>query len=424
MTEEFLHYIWKFKLFDHKNLLTSSGEVLEILKPGEHNTDAGPDFFNAKIKIGKTTWAGNVEIHCNASDWEKHLHQKDKAYDNIVLHVVYNADKKVQRKNGEAIPAFELKEKLREGLYKQYLNFKSNKDWVPCEKQIKRVGPFTVNNWLDRILIERLERKSQSIIQSLKLNKNDWEQTFYQHLARSFGSKVNAEPFELLAKSLPISILSKHKNSLMQIEALLFGQAGMLDKNFKDQYSMELQKEYSFLKQKFSLKPIDAHLWKFLRLRPVNFPTIRIAQMARFIHSSSHLFSTIIEAETTKGINKILSVKASDYWSSHYMFDKKSVQRAKSLGGDTIDIIMINTIVPFLFVYGKQKNEEKYVDKALQYLEQISGEKNSIIKKWDNLKMPVKSAYYTQALLQLKNEYCDKKKCLQCGIGNSLLLRM
>ena len=422
MTEEFLHYIWKYRKFDAHKLFTSSGESITIVKPGDHNTDAGPDFFNAKIKIGKTTWAGNVEIHVNSSDWEKHAHQNDKAYDNIILHVVYKDDKKVVCGNGEALSTLQLKGILDESIYKQYVNFKSNNNWIPCENQVHSVSSFVVNNWLDRILIERLERKSQSIVQSLKLNKNNWEETFYQQLARSFGSKVNAEPFELLAKALPIAVLSKHKNSLFQMEALFFGQAGMLVKPGKDEYYIKLQLEYYFLKQKFKLQPIEMHLWKFLRLRPVNFPTIRIAQFACLVYQSSHLFSKILEADKTKAIKKLLMVEASSYWNEHYQFNKKATKRKKTIGSDTIDVVIINTIVPFLFVYGKQKSEEKYVDKALHLLDKIVGEKNSIIEKWRQLKMPVKTAHTTQALLELKNEYCKQKRCLECGIGNALLV--
>ena len=421
MTEELLHHIWKFRLFDNKNLSTTEGEVIEITNPGFHNTNAGPDFFNAKIKVGDTVWAGNVEIHVRSSDWDKHDHQDDKSYDNVVLHVVYESDKKVLRKNGQLIPTLELKGRSDTAVYKKYHDFKYSRDWIPCEKQISNVSAVTVNSWLDRLLVERLEKKSESIVRSLKLNKNNWEETFYQQLARSFGSNVNGEPFELLAKSLPLNFLYKQKENLLQIEALLFGQAGMLAEKFKDDYPVQLQKEYKFLKQKFSLTPIDTHLWKFLRLRPVNFPTIRIAQLAQLLYLSGRLFPRIIEEENIKTIKMILAVKTSAYWNDHYRFGKRSPKRKKSLGADTIEAIIINTVIPFLFVYGKQKNEEKYVDRALFFLEKLKGEKNSIIEKWAKLKMPVRSAYSTQALLQLKKEYCDRKRCLQCAIGNKLL---
>lgn len=421
MTEEFLHHIWKFRLFDQLNLKTVDGEAIKIEKTGEHNSDAGPDFFNAKIKIGNTLWAGNVEIHINSSDWKKHHHQKDKAYDNIILHVVHTADKELYRTSGEKIPALELKKRIDKKVFQKYLNFKSSRDWIPCEKLIQTVPKLIINSTLDKLLLERLERKSISIVESLKLNNNNWEETFYQQMAHNFGFKTNAEPFELLAKSLPSIVLAKQKSSLLQIEAMLFGQAGLLNEHFKDKYPQQLQNEYVFLKQKFKLYPIDKHLWKFLRLRPANFPTVRISQFTNLVYRSTHLFSRIMETEKCEDLKKLMNVEVSEYWKTHYVFDKESKQKEKHLGEDAINVIIINTVVPFLFVYGKQKGEEKYVDRALNFLEQIDGENNSIITKWNLLKLPVKKAHSTQALLQLKNEYCNHKKCLSCSIGNYLL---
>lgn len=421
MNEEFLHHIWKFRLFDQLDLKTTTGDIVEIEKVGEHNFDAGPDFFNGKIKIANTLWAGNVEVHINASDWKKHHHQNDKAYDNIILHVVNNADVQLYRASGEAIPTIEIKGRIGEKLYHNYLNFRSSNDWVPCEKQISLVPPIIINNTLDRLLLERLERKSKAITDSLALNNSNWEETFYQSLARNFGFKTNAIPFELLAKSIPSKILSKHKSSLLQIEALLFGQAGMLDNHFEDKYARSLQNEYSFLKNKFKLSPLDEHLWKFLRLRPVNFPSLRIAQFAGLIFNSSHLFSKIIETENCKEMKKFMNVNVSEYWESHYVFSKLSKKKTKHLGEEAINNIFINTIIPFLFVYGKEKGEEKYVERALNFLNNLEGESNSIISGWKSLKLPVETSYSTQALLQLKNEYCNHKKCLSCSIGNYLL---
>ncbi len=421
MNEEFLHYIWKFKLFNQFDLFTIDNEQVEIIKVGQHNSDAGPDFFNAKIKVGDTLWAGNVEVHINASDWQKHNHQNDNAYDNIILHVVFNADIVLKRISGETIPTIELKDKISEKVIQNYLYFKSNKDWIPCEKQIAAVPPFIVNSTIDKLLLERLERKSKTIIDNLALNTNNWEETFYQLLARNFGFKTNAEPFELLAKSLPSLIIAKHKSSLLQIEALLFGQAGFLDEHYEDAYLQKLQNEYVFLKQKYKLKSIDKHLWKFLRLRPVNFPTIRISMFANLVYNSTHLFSKIIEMESYNELKKLMNVEASVYWHTHYIFDKESKHKIKHLGNDSINTILINTIVPFLFVYGKQKDNEKYVERALKFLEQTEGEKNSIITKWKVLGISAETAYSTQALLQLKNEYCTNKKCLNCSVGNYLL---
>ncbi len=421
MTEEFLHHIWKFRLFNQLELTTANAEPVEIIKVGEHNFDAGPDFFNAKIKVGTTVWAGNVEIHINASDWQKHHHQIDKAYDNIVLHVVYNADKPINRTSGELVPTIEIKNRLDTKLFQNYLNFKSSNDWIPCEKRIGTVPHLIVNSTLDRLLLERLERKSKLIMDSLALNNNNWEETFYQLLARNFGFKTNSEPFELLAKSLPSIVLAKHKSSLLQIEALLFGQAGFLDEHYKDKYVQQLQNEYAFLKKKFKLQSIDKHLWKFLRMRPYNFPTIRLAQFANLVYNSSNLFSKIISSEKYNELNTLMNTDVSVYWQTHYTFDKVSTQRTKHLGEDACNNIIINTIVPFLFVYGKQKDEEKYVERSLAFLEATKGETNAVINKWKALNISAKTAYSTQSLLQLKNEYCTHKKCLNCSIGNYLI---
>ncbi|MCX6296885.1 MAG: DUF2851 family protein [Bacteroidetes bacterium] len=421
MTEEFLHHIWKFRLFDQLELKTTKGDQVIIEKPGEHNFDAGPDFFNGKIKVGDTLWAGNIEVHINASDWKKHFHQNDKAYDNIILHVVNNADINLFRSSGEEIPTIEIKSRIHEKLFQKYLSFKSSNDWIPCEKQISTVPKVIINGTLDKLLLERLERKSGSILNSLEQNNTNWEETFYHQLARNFGFKTNAEPFELLAKSLPSNFLGKHKSSLLQIEALLFGQAGMLAEHFEEKYPQQLQNEYVFLKQKFKLIPIEKHLWKYLRLRPVNFPNIRIAQFANLIFYSSHLFSKIVELENPAELRKLMNVSVSEYWETHFVFDKKALKRSKHLGVEAIDNIIINTIVPFLFVYGKQKDDDRFINRALLFLDQTTGERNSIVHKWRSLNISVESAHSTQALLQLKTEYCTNKKCLNCSIGNYLL---
>jgi hypothetical protein len=421
MTEEFLHHIWKFKLFDHTDLVTTFGEEVEIIKAGDHNLDSGPDFFNARIRIGKTLWAGNVEVHINTSDWRKHKHQFDKAYDNIILHVVHRADEKLYRTNGEEIPTIEINKRIDEKLHEKYLNFKNTSDWIPCEKQISLVPSLTIHSAIDKMLLERLERKSAAILNSLKLNNNNWEETFYQLIARNFGFKTNAEPFELLAKSLPSAYLAKHKNSLLSIEAMLFGQAGMLEQHFEDKYPLSLQNEYVFLRQKFRLQPMDKHLWKFLRLRPVNFPSVRIAQFADLIHRSSNLFSKMITAKTVEEFHKLLDVSVSPYWESHYIFDKATALKKKNLGEEAVNSILINSVVPFLFVYGKYKGEDEFVSRSIDLLENIRSENNSIIKEWKLRKISSENAYTSQALIQLKNEYCKSKKCLNCNIGNYLL---
>ena len=420
MTEDFLHYVWKYKAFNLSGLKTPEGETIQVIKTGEHNKDAGPDFFNARLKIGNTTWAGNIEIHLKSSDWRKHLHNNNGNYSNLILHLVYENDEDIAH-TGKPVATAELKTLIDKNLLNKYNQLLYAKQWIPCSNQLNSVSSFTLNNWLERLLIERLERKAKTISSLLELNKNNLEETFYIHLARNLGMKVNTVPFELLAKSLPNSFLGKHRSSLFQVEALLFGQSGLLEKQFKDDYPNQLKKEYQFLQKKFSLRPIEEHLWKFLRLRPVNFPTIRIAQLASLIHNSSGLFSKIMEAQKVEDLRTLLNAETSEYWDTHYVFDKKSVEQKKNLGTVAIDNIIINSIVPFMFVYADYKGIEEYKDKAVCILEQLSSEKNNIIEKFAELGIKSKNAANSQSLLELKNEYCSFKKCLNCGIGISLL---
>jgi hypothetical protein len=421
MTEDFLHYIWKFRLFNSQGLNAHTGEPIEILKPGLHNHGQGPDFFDAVLKIGDTTWAGNVELHLNASDWDRHNHTTDKAYDNVVLHVVYQNDKVIRRASGEEIPALELKDRIGPEIISRYLSLYDNIKKIPCAERIKEVDSFIIENWLNRLLFERLEKKSAVIEAMLSKEVNDWQEIFYRRLAYNFGFKVNAEPFELLAKSLPLQYLLKHQDSLLQLEALLFGQAGLLEKGFYSDYPLLLQREYRILQSKFSLKPLDAHLWKFMRLRPKNFPTIRLSQFAMLLHRAQKLFSKVLEEENPTAFFKLFNTSVSEYWESHYVFEKESEPLKKALGRASIENIIINTVVPFLFVYGRQKREDKFKEKALKLLESIQPEKNVIIEDWENTGMAVKNAFESQAFIELKTSYCDKKQCLNCAIGNKLL---
>ncbi|MCK5822790.1 MAG: DUF2851 family protein [Bacteroidales bacterium] len=422
MNEAFLQHIWKYHLFDKTELTASTGEEIEIINVGQKNIDAGPDFFNAKVKIDNTVWAGNIEVHINSSDWLKHFHNTNKAYDNVILHVVYNNDMQISRSNGEAITTIELK--FDKKIFENYQDLIKNEQWVSCENEINNVDEFIVDFWLNSLLIERLESKSEYILNNLNRNNNNWEETFYQQLAKNFGTKINQLPFEQLTKSLPLLYLAKHKNNLLQIEALLFGQAGFLEDNIDgDDYYNSLKKEYLFLKDKFKLKPIEKYLWKFLRLRPSNFPTIRIAQFASLIFKSSSLFSKIINSDDLVEIKKYFSVSTSEYWDTHYMFNKSTKERKKRTGQVFINSLIINTIVPFLFVYSKSKDNEIYKIRALKFLEKLPAEKNSIINNWKLLKIPVPNAFYSQALIQLKNEYCNKKKCLYCQIGNRIIVK-
>jgi hypothetical protein len=422
LKEDFLHYIWKYKLFNASKLVSHNGEEIEILNFGLQNSDAGPDFFNGKVKIGETVWAGNIEIHINASDWLKHKHQVDRAYDNVVLHVVYENDKTITDQNGSPIPTLELKPLINQELITKYGNlvYRLDSD-IPCRGQIKEIDRFTINIWLNRLSVERLERKSNEINETLISNKNNWEETFYQYLFKYFGLKVNAHPFELLARNTPLKIIEKH-NDVVSIEALLYGQAGYLERDLDDQAYIRFRKEYQFLRSKFELTPIDLSVWKMLRLRPGNFPTIRISQLANLLKKEARLFSKIIACESIKDLQKLFKVQASEYWNTRYQFGGIELdEKNKKLGLATINSILINVIVPFVFVYGKTKQDENLVDKALVWLEALKAENNTIIRKWNELGVTSSNAMQTQALIELKNNYCSQKKCLTCNIGNKIL---
>jgi len=422
MNEDFLHFIWENNLFEKKDLFSDTKEGVEIISLGQKNTDAGPDFFNAKIKIGNQIWAGNVEIHIKSSDWIAHKHNTDKAYDSVILQAVEKNNQPTTRTTNKQIPTIELK--YDHQLLYNYLELYNSKQKIACFSKIKYLDKFIIKHWLSRLQIERLEQKSKIVEQLLQQNNNSWEETFYQYIAQNFGFKKNAVPFELLAKSLPLKYLSKHKNNLFQIEAMLFGQAGMLEKFIENDYYQKLKFEYVFLKNKFQLKPIENHLWIFLRLRPPNFPTIRIAQFAQLIYKSSQLFSKIIEIKNIEKIKALFDLKASTFWETHYVFDKEGKKRVKKLGDSAINNILINTVSLFLFVYGIKKSDESYQNRALELLESIKPENNSIINNWKKADLKIENAFYSQALIQLNNEYCKKQRCLECQIGNKLIIKI
>ena len=419
MKEEFLHFIWEHRLFDKTDLKTVDGEKLEIISTGQPNSNSGPDFFNARIRIGETTWAGNIEIHQKSSHWYQHRHETDAAYDNVILHVVELHDKPVLIHDHQ-IPVVEIK--YPPAILENFEQLLKSKRWIACEERLPETDPFVLRFWFSSLMIERLQAKTSSILELLQQNKNNWNETFYQLLARNFGMKINALPFELLAKSLPLSILSKHKNDLFQIEALLFGQSGLLNETLLgDDYYLALRNEYSFLYKKYGLSGIEAHLWKFMRLRPVNFPTIRIAQLAMLIHRSSALFSHILESETLEELKNLFDVATSEYWETHYRFNKTSGKLKKTFGETAFHNLVINTIVPMLFVYGDQHLDQAMKDRALRLLESLPPESNQIIKKWNELGIDSQSAFETQALIQLKNCYCELKKCLHCQLGAKII---
>jgi len=421
MNEEFLQFIWEHGLFNRNNLLTIDGKPAEVIHVGQPNTDSGPDFFNARIRIGETTWAGNVEIHQKSSHWYRHHHNVDAAYDNVILHVVETFDLPVKVKNHE-LPTLVIS--YPSELLKNYEQLLKSERWIACEDKLSEVDPFILRFWFSSLMIERLQSKTGDILVLLEQNKNNWNDTFYQLLARNFGMKTNALPFELLARSLPLQILSKHKNDLFQTEALLFGQSGLLNESLLgDDYFLSLRKEYSFLYKKYGLSGIESHLWKFMRLRPINFPTIRIAQLAALINHSSALFSRVLETENLGELRKLFDVSASEYWDTHYNFNKISKDNhRKTLGESAFNNLVINTVVPILFVYGDQHMDQAMKDRALALLENLAPESNQIIRKWNSLGIECRSAFETQALLQLKNSYCTDKKCLNCQLGAKIII--
>lgn len=420
MNEDFLNYIWKFQLIE-QNIFCIDGTPLQIIQPGERNLNSGPDFFNARIRIAETIWAGNVEIHVNSSDWIKHGHYLDPVYDNIILHVVFNHDQEIVRQNKQPIPTLELKRKFNKSVFDKYSAFLLSKKWIPCQDLIGLVNYFDLHIFFDALMAERLEQKAGIINQELLQTKQDFQEVFYRKLARNFGFKVNADAFELLAKSLPLKIIFKHKDNLLQIEALLFGQAGLLEGTITDNYPNLLKTEYQFLSDKYALKCIDHKIWKFMRLRPANFPTIRIAQFANLLNVSSALLTRILEMKNLQDVVNLFRVETSEYWRTHYQFDIATERKNRLVGSASINLIIINTIVPFLFVYGKNKADESLREKALLWLEQIRAEYNQIIRHFKELNIKPQNAMQSQALIQLKTNYCDSKRCLECRIGHVLL---
>ncbi len=421
MKENFLHFIWRWRRFNALDLHSTEGLPIEILQPGEWNHHAGPDFFNARLRIGNTTWAGNVELHLKSSEWIAHRHSEDPAYDNVVLHVVLQEDQPILRANGERIPCLELQGRIPPKILENYQRLENERAWIPCQNFFQNTPGILRLNWLDRMLVERLEQKTSAIAQVLTITENHWEEAFYRLLARSFGLKVNAEPFEILARSLPLNIVARHKNDLKQVEALVFGQAGMLNRHFEDKHPRALAKEYEFLRHKYSLTPMDAGQWKFLRLRPANFPSIRLAQFAALLHRSVNLFSQMLEVENIRELEHHFEVHLDGYWLDHFQFDKPSTRRPKNLGRDFVHLLVINTVVPFLFHWGRTKMLPELEKRALGLLEQLPPESNTIVQEWETLGLKAKNAYETQAIIHLKTQWCDPKRCLECAIGNAIL---
>ncbi len=420
MTEDFLYFIWQYKTYQGE-LLTTEGKEITIVNPGILNLDSGPDFSAAKLIIGNTEWNGSIEMHVKSSDWKKHNHNSNAAYDSVILHVVYQHDMEITTKGGNKLEVLELKGKFKISPYSKYKDLQAGLSWIPCASQIKTIDKFKLHSWFDRLLIERLERKTEQIEQSLANTNNNWEQSFYIALARNFGFNTNADPFEQLAKSTPLDLLAKYKDDIFQIEAILCGQSSLINPIISDEYSTKLNNEYLFLKKKHELESVYSYQWKFMRMRPVNFPTIRIAQFASLVHNSSHLFSKIIKTEKLADLRNHFDINVSEYWQNHYVFGKNAKNSKKNFGSTSFDLILINTIIPFLFVYANHHGNEELKNRALNYLHQTKSETNSIIKRFAQDGVKAENAAHSQALIQLKNNYCSYTKCLQCRIGIELI---
>ena len=420
MKEDFLHYLWKFKKFDTLNLKTFDGEEITIINVGQYLELAGPDFFNAQITIGSQKWAGNVEIHLKSSDWYVHHHERDEAYENVILHVVWEHDTEIFRKNNSEIPVLELQKYVDAASVTNYQSLISPKSWIFCEKQLKEIKEFTRSNWLERLFFERLERKSKPIFELLEQTNQDWEGVLFCLLAKNFGLNTNGEIFLKIAQSIPFSIVRKESFEVENLEALLFGNAGLLDSEKEDAYFKDLKFRYFYLLHKYQLEKKIVEPVQFFKHRPDNFPTVRLSQLANLYHCQQNLFSKINTSSSVKSIYKTFDVSTSNYWQNHYQFDKESPKKKKQLSKSFIDLIIINTIIPLQFAYAKSQGKEISED-LIQLLNEVAPEKNAIMDKFSSFGIKSKNAFESQSLLQLKNEYCNKSRCLDCAIGMELL---
>lgn len=420
MTEEFIHFIWKFRMLS-TDLLTTGGEALRIIHPGEHNSDSGPDFFNARIRIGDTLWAGNVEMHLRSSDWNRHGHDADQAYANTILHVVLDDDQVIRLPTGQPIPTLVIRDKYPPGILERYEAMMQSRQWIPCENLLSVIQVPDFSFWAPSLAVERMLDRSRRIREILKITNGNWEETLYQWMARGFGFRINAFPFELLARSLPFRILNRYRSNPLQIESLLFGQANLVDCEPLGDYQRRLRIEYAFLQSKHNLVPVPQGIWKFLRLRPSNFPTLRISQFGNLLSKRESLLPFILGCPGSKELEEWFDIRAAAFWDDHYTFGRLSPASEKKLGSASSRLLMINVVVPFLFYYGLEQDSDRFRDHAIHLLESLPPEDNLEIRNWRSTGMEVPDALRSQSLLQLKAGYCDQRRCISCRIGRTLL---
>jgi hypothetical protein len=423
INEDFLAYIWKHQYFDKSDLRISTGLPLAILKTGFQNTNAGPDFFNASVLIDFITWAGSVEFHVNASDWLRHKHTSDLKYDQVILHVVWNNDLAIKRTDGSEVPVLELKSRVATGMLQTYQQLQETRFSIPCGQLLHSASEISRTMMLERVLLDRLKTKAGIILTEHSKTGRNWEETLYRSILKGYGFKINQPGFEKLATVLPLHIIRKHRHNLRQTEALVFGQAGYLE-TAEDAYISDLQKEYRFLHHKYQLAPpMNLSDWNFLRLRPANFPTVRLAQLAALISSQEHWFATLFQSENLSLLYKFFSAEPSAYWQTHYMPAKAGKLKISSLGKNSIELLIINVVVPLLVAFSRDRQQPELTDKALNLLDQLKPEENSIMQMYQSLGFENRSAARSQGILELHNNYCKPVRCLHCAIGNSILKR-
>lgn len=433
MPEVFLYFVWQHQYFTTTNLITTDGERVQVLHPGFRNYDAGPDFTNARLLINDVEWIGTVEMHTRTSDWLAHRHQHDRAYDNVILHVVWQDDRvangrRVDRANGTPLPTLELSPLTDAVLLDRYATLTDSPEAIPCASQFRTVSPLRVTSMLDKAMLQRLERKAANVRDVLEQTNGDWEETAYRLLAVNMGFKINAEPMAQLSRAVPLKAILKHRDVLLQVEAMLFGTAGLLDiddsqPETADDYVIALQREYRFLAAKYDLtdKQVAVHAWKWGRLRPANFPTLRLAQLARLLTRHASLFSLFVGTTDVETLLKALQLTPGAYWQTHYRFGKSTEKAAPALGENSAQNIVINTVVPLLAAYAHHRDQPAYIDRAIRLLEQLPAEKNRLTEGWDTLGLGIQTAFDSQAAIELYNEFCSQKKCLSCQVGAALI---
>jgi len=422
LTEEFLHYIWQFRLLTKRKLFCTSGEELVVINPGLLNTHAGPDFSTAELKIGSQRWVGNIEIHLKSSDWFLHGHEKDKSYDSVILHAVYENDRDTFRTDGTLIPVLLLRDLIPQAQFENYTFLLQHHKALPCATRIGETDQQVLTAMLNLTILERFESKYAELLLKMQQNRFHWNEAFYYLLIRAFGFKVNTVPFEILADALSGNMLSKHRNQPLQIAALLFGQAGFLEANFKDDYPLQLQTEFRFLRKKYQLRPADRSLWKFLRIHPQNFPFLRIAQLSALLDNREHLFAAMLDIDDHRQfLHFFTSVDVHPYWKNHSAFDKESTGLYSDMGKKSVESLIINLVCVLLYSYGKYTDQKKYLDRALYFLHKVPAEQNVIVRIFGRSGIKATNAHESQALLQLHKNYCTQKKCLHCLIGRAII---